>query len=110
LLRDENNVRNAWTDRAVEYIPQQVLSLLRQDEPRFVVYAVGQSLKPAPRSLTSDPDYYHMCTNYQIMGEVITKTVFRVEGDAYRLGPGANNAANPLRAVVEKYELLPPPE
>jgi hypothetical protein len=96
-------VRGVWNDRAVEYIPQQILSLLRKDEPRFVVYAFGQSLKPAPRSLTTDPDYYHMCTNYQITGEVITKTTFRVEGSPM-------DANNPLRPVVEKYEILPPLE
>jgi hypothetical protein len=96
-------VQNVWTDQALEYIPQQILSLLRKDEPRFVVYAFGQSLKPAPRSLTTDPDYYHMCTNYQITGEVITKTTFRVEGEPRR-------QREPLKAVVEKYEILPPPE
>jgi hypothetical protein len=106
-------VYNVWNDQAVEYIPQQVLSLLRKDEPRFVVYAFGQSLKPAPRSLTSDPNFYHMCTNYQIMGEVITKTTFRVEGEPF--DPRNENTrlrslSNPLRPVVEKYEILPPPE
>ena len=68
-----------------------------------MVYAFGQSLKPAPRSLTTDPDFYHMCTNYQITGEVITKTTFRVEGSPM-------DAQNPLRPVVEKYEILPPLE
>jgi hypothetical protein len=112
-------VNNVWNDQAVEFIPQQILSLLQRDEPRFVVYAFGQSLKPAPRSLTSDPAYYHMCTNYQIMGEVITKTTFRVEGQPMEpLNPqDPMNAVkrqqalnNPLRPVVEKYEILPPPE
>jgi hypothetical protein len=103
LNRHALQVRHVWNDRAVEYIPQQILSLLKRDEPRFVVYAFGQSLKPAPRSLTSDPNYYHMCTNYQITGEVITKTTFRVEGEAM-------NARNPLRAVVESYQILPPAE
>jgi hypothetical protein len=95
--------RAVWTDRAVEFIPQQILSLLQRDEPRFVVYAFGQSLKPAPRSLTSDPNYYHMCTNYQITGEVVTKTTFRIEGEPM-------NSQNPLRPIVEKYEILPPVE
>lgn len=106
-------VNNVWNDQAVEFIPQQVLSLLQRDEPRFVVYAFGQSLKPAPRSLTSDPQYYHMCTNYQIMGEVITKTTFRVEGQPYDPRTPisrTNSLVNPLRPVVEKYEILPPPE
>lgn len=96
-------VRHVWTDRAVEQIPQQILSLLQRDEPRFVVYAFGQSLKPAPRSLTTSADFYNLCTNYQVTGEVITKTTFRVEGEL-------RNPANPLRAVVESYNILPPPE
>ena len=103
LYRMPQDVQSAWTDKAVEYIPQQILSLLQRDEPRFVVYAFGQSLKPAPGSLTSDPNFYHMCTNYQITGEVITKTTFRVEGQSM-------NQSNPLRPVVEKYEILPPLE
>jgi hypothetical protein len=89
-------------DEAVERIPQQILSLLARDEPRFVVYAFGQSLRPAPRSLTTSANFYNLCTNYQITGEVITKTTFRVEGDV--TGP------EPLRAVVENYKVLPPPE
>lgn len=103
LIRDQEQVQKVWTDKAVEYIPQQILSLLQRDEPRFVVYSFGQSLKPAPRSLTSDPNFYHMCTNYQITGEVITKTTFRVEGQP-------RNQRDPLRTVVEKYEILPPTE
>jgi hypothetical protein len=103
LNREQVQVQGVWTDRAVEYIPQQIMSLLQRDEPRFVVYAFGQSLKPAPRSLTTDPDFYHLCTNYQITGEVITKTTFRVEGQP-------QNPNNPLRPVIEKYEFLPPLE
>jgi hypothetical protein len=96
-------VRHVWTDRAVEYIPQQILSLVQRDEPRFVVYAFGQALKPAPRSLSTHPDFYNICTNYQITGEVITKTTFRVEGEL-------RNPGNPLRTIVENYQILPPPE
>ncbi|HEX7862016.1 MAG TPA: hypothetical protein VF773_16910 [Verrucomicrobiae bacterium] len=103
LAQGNEQVQAVWTDRAVEYIPQQILSLLQADDPRFVVYAFGQSLKPAPRSLTTDPNYYHMCTNYQITGEVITKTTFRVEGQP-------RDTSNPLRAVIEKYEVVPPLE
>jgi hypothetical protein len=101
--------KSVLTDRALEYIPQQIMSLLQRDEPRFVVYAFGQSLKPAPRSLTSDPNFFHMCTNYQITGEVTTKTVFRVEGDLPVPG-NPLTANNPLHAVVESYEILPPVE
>lgn len=103
LNRDGSQIQNVWVDEAVERIPQQIMSLLQRDEPRFVVYAYGQSLRPAPRSLATDSDFYNLCTNYQITGEVISKTTFRVEGEL-------NNPANPLRSVVENYSILPPPE
>jgi hypothetical protein len=109
LNQSTEQVKSVLTDRAMEYIPQQIMSLLQRDEPRFVVYAFGQSLKPAPRSLTSDPNYFHMCTNYQITGEVTTKTVFRVEGDL-PIPDNKLTATNSLRAVVESYEILPPVE
>jgi hypothetical protein len=102
-------LQNEWTDRAVEYLPSQILSLLQRDEPRFVVYAFGQSLRPAPHSLSADPNFYHICTNYQITGEVISKATFRVEGDL----PDPKNPLtlnNPLHAVVESYQVLPPPD
>jgi hypothetical protein len=96
-------VPKVWVDEAVERIPQQIMSLLKRDEPKFVVYSFGQSLRPAPHSLVTSADFYNLCTNYQITGEVITKTTFRVEGEL-------RNPNNPLRAVVESYNVLPPPE
>ncbi|MDX1953525.1 MAG: hypothetical protein SFY81_15230 [Verrucomicrobiota bacterium] len=98
-----NQLRHGLTDDVVERIPQQIMSLVRTDEPKFVVYAFGQSLKPAERSLTTTAQFYNLCTNYQITGEVATKTVFRIEGDVR----GQN--AQP-RAVVESFSVLPPPE
>jgi hypothetical protein len=103
-LREEGQqASKVWVDEAVERIPQQIMSLLQRDEPKFVVYAFGQSLKPAPHSLVTSANFYNLCTNYQITGEVISKTTFRVEGEL-------NNAKNPLRAVVESYNVLPPPD
>jgi len=37
-------------DAVYERIPQQILSLLRGDEPRYVIFAFGQALKPAEHS------------------------------------------------------------
>ncbi|MBI4326735.1 MAG: hypothetical protein HY674_15945, partial [Chloroflexi bacterium] len=89
------------SDQAYERLPLQILSLLKADEPRLVVYAFGQSLKPAERSLVTSGNFYNLCTNYQITGEVVTKTVLRVEGDL-------SQRNTPLRAVVESYNVLPP--
>lgn len=86
------------TDEVVERLPQQVLSLLRADEPRVVVYSFGQSLKPALNSLVTKPGlFYGLCTNYQITGEYVTKTTLRFDG------PPGN-----LRAVVEDHRVLYP--
>ncbi len=98
---DTNQARTAIGELAYERLPQQILSLIKEDEPRLVIYAFGQALKPAPRSLITDASYYGLCTNYQITGESVTKTVLRFEGEV-------NNPKNPLRTVVESHIVLPP--
>jgi hypothetical protein len=90
-----------FTDEALEAIPQRILSLLKEDEPRVTIYCFGQTLKPAPRSFVTTADYYNLCVNYQVAGEYVTKAVVRVEGDF-------NNPQNPLRTVVESFEALAP--
>ncbi len=82
---------------AVERIPQQILSLLKTDEPRIVIYSFGQSLKPAEHSLVTSGNFYNICTNYQVTGELVTKTILRIE-----------DAPQKPRAVVESYNILPP--
>ena len=87
------------TDEAYERIPQQLMSLLKLGEPRFVVYCYGQSLKPANNSLVLNPpdkSLFGLCTNYQITGEVVTRTALRVEG----------TVQNP-KVVIESYNILP---
>jgi hypothetical protein len=83
-------------DLAYERIPQQVLSLLKVGEPRFVIYAFGQALKPAPRSVLTSAAYFQVCTNYQVTAEMYTRAVARVEG----------TLADP-RVVIESYNILP---
>jgi hypothetical protein len=85
------------TDDVVERIPQQILSLLKMDEPRVVVYAFGQSLKPAPRSIVTSGNFYNICTNYQITGEAAYKAVLRVE-----------DAPKRPRVIIESFNVLPP--
>lgn len=86
----------ALTDAAYERIPEQILSLVKVGEPRFVIYAFGQSLKPAPNSILLSDPYPRLCTNYQVTGEVYTRAVARVEPG--RSGP---------RVVIESFNLLP---
>ena len=96
-LSSQAQLQRGLTDDVVEQIPQQVLSLLKADEPRIVVYAFGQSLKPAERSIVTSGLFYNICTNYQITGEVVAKAVLRVEDAPLR-----------PRVVVESYNILPP--
>jgi len=92
------NTNNLLSDAVVERIPQQILSLLRPDEPRFVIYSYGQALKEAPNSLYLGVGVYNrMCTNYQVKAEFVTRTVVRLDG-----------TADQPRAVVESYNELTP--
>ena len=87
-------------ENVMEWIPQQILSLLKEDEPRVTVYAFGQALKPAENSIVTRPGrYYNMCTNYAIVGEVFTKTTYKLEEQ----WEGTNQV---FRAVVEDYQVL----
>ena len=86
-------------DATYERLPQMLLGLLRgNDQPRFSIYAYGQTLRPAPRSIiTAGGPHFGLCTNYQVTAEFATRTVVRIEG-----APGAP------RAVVESFNILPP--
>jgi hypothetical protein len=87
------STNNLMTDAIVERIPQQVLGLLKEDEPRFVVYAFGQSLREAPSSVYMGPGSFNrMCTNYTVTGEYVSKSVIRIDGPVQS-----------PRAVVESY-------
>jgi hypothetical protein len=91
-------------DEVLERIPQQVVGLLRQDEPKFVIYAYGQSLKPAPGSILTAPGvFFGMCTNYVVTGEYATRTVVRFDGSPV----GTGEPDNALRSVVEDHRILP---
>jgi hypothetical protein len=84
-------------DEVVERIPQQVLSLLKADEPRLTIYALGQSLRPAQNSLVLEPGpNFRLCTNYEVTAEIATKTVLRFEGPP----------THP-RVVKESFRILP---
>lgn len=86
------------TDEMVERIPQQTLSLLKLGLPQFVIYSWGQSLKP--KNLYSSGSGYllNICTNYEITGEYLTRTVCHIVSD-----PGAGAP----RIVIDNYNIEP---
>jgi hypothetical protein len=121
-------------DIAYEWLPQQIMSLLRVGQPRYVIYAYGQSLKPAQNSIVSGGQYYGTCTNYQITGETETRYVVRFDPvtppSPTNVYSSMNPTQNPLmpagmfpqpsplppippprpqvRGVIEGYSVLPP--
>lgn len=91
---DKRTAQSPLTDIDFERLPGQILSLLKVGEPRFVVYAWGQSLKPAERGVEArvvggvtqffpsgpsiDPGT-KVVKNYQITGETATRAVVRID-------------------------------
>jgi hypothetical protein len=121
-LRSPANVVN---DAVMERLPQQILGLLQDDPaPRFVIYAFGQALKPAGRSLITSGPYFGLCTNYQVVAEAATRAVVRVDGIPKFQPPAPRLASfqplqfasplivrNPmtnLNVVIEQFNVLPP--
>ncbi len=84
------------TDEVYEWLPRQIMGLLKADEPRVVVYAFGQALAPAANSAVLSGPYRGMVTNYQVMSEVAAKYVLRIEG-----------APTNCVVVPERFQYLP---
>jgi hypothetical protein len=117
LNQTDAQTKKGLNDAAYEWIPQQIMSLLRVGEPRFVVYAYGQTLRPADNSiylggnlLNGLQPFNGLCTNYQVTAETAARAVVRVEGSP---DPVNRTNANPKlryppRLVVESYNVLGP--
>jgi hypothetical protein len=87
-------------DEMYEWLPQQVMSLLRVGTPRYVIYSYGQALKPAANGIYLNAlpaGMFGMVTNYQVVSESATRVVMRIEG-----------APTNTHAVIESFNLLPP--
>jgi hypothetical protein len=91
-------------DATYERLPQMLLGLLRGgDQPRFAIYAYGQTLKPANRSKVMSGTYAGLVTNYQVTAEFATRTVVRIN-------TVTNQAGMQAQAVTESFNILPPDE
>jgi hypothetical protein len=90
---------NTFNDEMYEWLPQQVMSLVRvSNEPRYVIYCYGQTLKPAPGGKVLSGSNFGMITNYQVTAESAARAVIRVEG---------SKTTHP-HIVIESFNLLPP--
>ena len=71
------------SDAMYEWLPQQVMSLLRVGEPRYVIYSYGQALKPArDGTYLGAGSLFGIVTNYQVVAERASAL-----GGALRYGP-----------------------
>jgi hypothetical protein len=92
-------------DAVYEGLPQQILGLLQADDPFFIIYSYGQALRPADRSLVVRPGpYFNLCTNYQVVGEVLTKAAIRLQREL-AVQQGQTNVF--YNSVVEDFTILP---
>jgi len=87
-----------FTDDEVEAIPQQIAGLIKLGQPRFVIYSWGQALKPKDIYFGSQTNLFNLCTNYQITGEYLTRTVCHVVG---------NPVTGNLKLQVDAFNILP---
>ena len=107
-------VVDALSDVLLERIPQQTLGLMQLEaSPRVVIYAYGQSLKPAERGVyVGGGPYQGMTTNYQVTGEQASRSVVRIDGLPEPgllprpLPPGAPQVVFP-RFIIESFKLVP---
>ena len=103
---------NGISDEMYEWLPQQVMSLLTvSSSPRYVIYSYGQALKPAPGgTYLGAGSFFGMVTNYQVVSEIATRAVVRL--DTVRTngssGPNSTVIVTPPRAVIEQFNILPP--
>ncbi len=100
-------VTNTFSDEMYEWLPQQVMSLLRVgSSPRYVIYSYGQALKPAPNGIVTSGPLFGMVTNYQVVSETATRSVVRIDSTVTNI-LGTNAVIN-NRAVIESFNVLPP--
>jgi hypothetical protein len=85
-------------DEEYEWLPQQIMGLVRATQPRYVLYCFGQTLRPAPNGTVLSGPYFQMVTNYQVTAESGIRAVIRIDGA---------NTSTP-HAVIESYNPLPP--
>ena len=109
------------SDEMYEWLPQQLMSLVRPSGvPRYVVYAYGQTLKPAPDgtvlSSSTLPGGYNpfgLVTNYQVVAESATRSVVTVlpvltNAVVFVNGQPTTVPVTNYTTKVESFNVLPP--
>jgi hypothetical protein len=97
LSLDTTNQQKGISDEVYEWLPQQMMGLVRASEPRYVLYCYGQALRPAPNGTVLSGNNALLITNYQVVAESALRAVIRVDNA---------NTSTP-RPVVESSTVLP---
>lgn len=98
------------SDEQYEWLPQQMLGLLRcSTAPRYVVYAYGQTLKPAVGGTVLDSSFFGLVTNYQVVAESATRAVLSVQPVVTtKIVNGVVVPTTNYTTRVESFNPLPP--
>ena len=94
------------SDAAYEWLPQQMMGLVRGGStPRYVIYAYGQALRPAPGGVVTGSANFGLVTNYQVVAESAVRAIVSVQAQVDTSGsyPVTNYTTR-----VESYSVLPP--
>jgi len=95
-----NQRASGISDELYEWIPQQMMGLVRYGDPRYVLYCYGQALRPAPNAMVTAGNYFGMYTNYQVVAETAVRAVIKV--DKHIAGNGTNYSTS-----VKTFNVLP---
>ncbi|MEY4917316.1 MAG: hypothetical protein RL616_1229 [Verrucomicrobiota bacterium] len=106
VVDGDDRLQKDISDEQYEWLPQQMLGLLRVDAaPRYVVYSYGQTLKPAPGGTVLSSPYFQLVTNYQVVAESATRAVITV---LPVIKPTGNGPVTNYNLRVESFNVLPP--
>ncbi len=106
VVNTDDRLQMDISDEQYEWLPQQMLGLLRVDPaPRYVVYSYGQTLKPAPGGTVLSSPYFQLVTNYQVVAESATRSVITV---LPVIKPTGNGPVTNYNLRVENFNVLPP--
>ena len=111
---DATQQQNGISDELYEWVPQQVMGLLRiATLPRYVVYCYGQALRPAPNSVNlAAGANFGTVTNYQVVAESAARALIRVDKNVImntNIITGAVTATGTnYSTTIESYNVLGP--
>jgi hypothetical protein len=110
-LSTDNQLQKTINDETFEWLPQQIMGLLRiSHTPRYVVYGYGQTLRPASDGLVmSAGANFGLVTNYQVVSESAVRAVIAVQAHTNIVTTAFGDSFETnYNTQVESYNVLAP--